>query len=441
MAEVWHLAWPHFVGNASVILAFAVGVAIAGHSGVEHLAGIGAVYAIMVPVNTAMMVLLSASTATIAEAVGRKDGQRIRQQAWQLSWLAFGIFALMGVACFVFPFALAALGTSQAVLSIAVPYMILSVLCMAPLALLMIMDAVMSGHKQVKPVMRAEVAVAICTVLLAALLCYPAGPFRLGAVGLAIAVLTTHTVAAAWLVFQADRFCREYSGTSLFRIDLPNRIAILSILGLGGPLALSVLIRLAAQSVLVGLAVKAGVLHIASFQVSNSLLQTLVLPMASVASVITILLGQAVVTRPKDMLKSLRSIAYVMFAVCAVLVSATWLFAEPLAGLFTSNTRVIEIASQAVRILSILLVVRAVILVSDGCLTVAKQTAFTPIASLIGNWGVAVPLALILAAQGRATAPLLVAALTAGSLVIAVIQMIRALRWLRTRSLQSPVFD
>lgn len=435
LSEVWRLAWPHFIGNASINLSFVAGNAIAGRLGVEQLAALGIVFGILVPVNTALMTLVGASTAAFAEAAARKDGQVIRNLIWQLAWLIVMVASTLGLFCTLLPLGLAHLNTKPEVLSIVMEYLVFSVIGVVPLSMLVVLAAVLSAHKQVKIIMRAELSVAVFTILLTLFLSHPSAPVSMGAVGLSIAILVSHSLAAIWLFRQTDKIVKQHDGVSLRMVQPPRKSDILDAVQLGGPLALATLIRLGARAVIIMIAVRAGTIEVAAFQVANNVLDTLVLPIVSVASVVAILLGQAVATRPKDLLSELRTIVTVMVIVCGLLVTGLWIFSDSLVRVFTLNTEVIRLAIQSVLIVGALLMIRAVILVSEGCLTVARLTSITPIVSFIGNWVVAVPAAFALSYTGHASAPLLMLCLAVGSGVVALIQMTRAIRWLRNRAL------
>jgi MATE family multidrug resistance protein len=436
LPEIWRLAWPHFIGNASITISFVAGNALVGRLGVEQLAALGIAFGLLVPVNTSLMTMVGASTAVFAEAIARHDGEIVRRHVWQLLWLIVGVAMAMGCLCLLLPASLAMLGVPLQVREIVLPYMAVSVAGIVPLSLLVILAAVLAAYREIKFTMKLELAVAIGTVSLTAMLASGHGPMPPGALALALSILAAHSAAALILFAKAAELLRTREGVELKAPMAPRLTLMREAASVGGPLALATLLRLGSRVVVVGVAASAGTIDIAAYQLANNLLDTYILPIVSIASVIPIILGHVVARKPEALFEELWPIVGVMASACTVLVGCLLLWAVPLLGLFTSNARVQAASLQSIAIIAVFLVLRASITVSDGCLAVARRTSVTPYVSFIGNWCVSVPCALLLSWFGMVSSASLLACLAAGTAFIAAVQMARAIKWLAERRVE-----
>ena len=80
-------------------------------------------------------------------------------------------------------------------------------------------------------------------------------------------------------------------------------------------------------------------------------------------------------------------------AVCAILM---FIFAPQLVGIFTTDEQAIAMAAQALRVQAFAELFVAVANTVSGILRGAGDTKFSSVMSMVGMWGVRVPLAFIL---------------------------------------------
>lgn len=124
------------------------------------------------------------------------------------------------------------------------------------------------------------------------------------------------------------------------------------------------------------------------------------LPAYGVSAAATALVGQSVGAKNREDAKSYGALAGVLgFGICACTGLCLFLFARPLASLFSEETAVIDLAAQVLRIVSVSEPLFATFIVLSGALRGAHDVRFPMVLALACMWGVRVLLAPILVFQ------------------------------------------
>ena len=357
---------------------------------------------VMFPVFAALMGLATAPMAMVARAIGEKNQERADHVAAQSLLLAFVAAAAVGSLGFIFaPELLSLLGASSRpeaaagadVLAIATVYlriMLLGVFAMFPI---FVAAGIMRGAGDtVTPLVISAIGVAINIPLDWIMIFGHFGFPALGVKGAAIASVTSQGI-----VFVVGLYIL-IAGKTRIRLRLnsfrPDLAIMRQIIVIGVPNSIQMTLRALMGTVLMRIVWQFGVTMVAGYGVVMRLHRLGFMPTFGIAAASATLVGQNLGARKPDRAQR-RAIVCLLLSVsimgaAAVLFSA---FAPYLVRGFNAEPGVIAAGTDMLRITAPALLFAAVGITLGRSVNGAGETVIPMMITLVGLWGVQVPLA------------------------------------------------
>lgn len=400
LRELLQLAWPVVVGLLSLNMMLLADAFFVGQLGTVSLAGLGLAGTGVYLVRAFGNGLLGGVRVATAHAHGARAELRARRLAWQGAWLALGL----GLGAWaVLPFSafyLGLFGAEGELLDAALAWF-RPVLLAAPFGFLGVASGGwLRARGDTRTPMRAEVVANALNIGLDALLVHGWGPVpALGVAGAGWATAVSIALAGSW---QAFAVWRQVRGTPAS----PGRALLRQVWRLGAPLGLQWLLDVGAYAIFAGVLAASGEAHLAAHVFVVRLICISFLPGYGVAEAVGVMVGQAVgagdPARAAQAWKAGVAVASgLMAAMGLVFVS----FPEALLGALGASPEVMVIGVELLWIAAAFQVLDAVATVSGGALTGAGQTRFVLWVSVVGAWGIKVPLGAALALGAGMGAP------------------------------------
>ena len=398
------LAFPIMLGNALRTAYDLIDLAFIGQLD-EPSASQAAVVTcghVMFPVFAALMGIATAPMAMVARAIGEKDQKRADHVAAQSLLLAFVAAAVVGMLGFVFaPELLSLLGAPSRpdaaagadVLAIATVYLRIMLLGVFATFPIFVAAGIMRGAGDaVTPLVVSAIGVAINIPLDWIMIFGHFGFPALGVKGAAIA-----SVASQGIVFVVGLYIL-IAGKTRVRLRLrsfrPDPAVLRQIVVIGVPNSIQMTLRALMGTVLMRIVWQFGMTVVASYGVVARLHMLGFMPTFGIAAASATLVGQNLgAGKPDRAQRSAISsllMAVSMMGAAAILFSA---FAPYLVRGFNAERGVIAAGTDMLRITAPALIFAAVGITLGRSVNGAGETVVPMIISLIGLWGVQVPLA------------------------------------------------
>lgn len=374
---VWELAWPTMVASATATMVRWVDFMMVGSLGPEALAAVGLGGQLYWAVQSIGMLIPVGLTALLARAVGAGDWRRADAALRQALWLsaALGVLATL----ILHPFtatALAIYGVESSVVAFGSDYLAWLLVGNAPLAVgLVFATALRAAGDSRTPLLTGLLANGVNVFLNWVLIFGNLGAPALGVRGAAIASSTSmlvQLVVLAWL-WQSRRLKLRPAGAS-FR---PDRGLCRSLLVIGWPAALEGILFHGGLIWFQRLISAYGTAAIAAYSIGTQILALAFLPGLGFSAAAGTLVGQHLGDHnPEAAARSgWRSMMGAMLAMTALGIAIIAL-ARPIAGLFTNDPRVIELAVDFIWILGAVQPLMAIEFSITGGLRGAGDTFF-----------------------------------------------------------------
>jgi putative MATE family efflux protein len=320
-----------------------------GHMiGVKALAAASAFFPIMLFLVSFVMGLGSGASVLIGQAWGARQPERVRAIAG--TTLTVGLMGGVAVALFGGGFAhllLQRLHTPPDILVEATRYARVCLYAMPGFFAFLLMTAVMRGvGDTVTPLLALIVSTIVGLLVTPALISGWMGLPQLGVTSAAVGFVTSFAVTLLWLVF----YLRHKGHALAPNAELVKHMridgAILkSVLRIGVPTAMQMVIMSLAEVVLLSLVNDFGSSATAAYGVGNQVLGYVQFPAMSIAIAASILGAQAIGAGHSERLGSIiRAGMVINLVFTGTLLLLGYLFARPLIGLFTQSPEATEIA-------------------------------------------------------------------------------------------------
>jgi putative MATE family efflux protein len=320
-----------------------------GHMiGVQALAAASAFFPIMLFLISFVMGLGSGASVLIGQAWGARQPDRVRAVAG--TTLTVGMLGGIAVALFGGGFAhllLQQLHTPPDILVEATRYARVCLYAMPGFFAFLLITAVMRGvGDTVTPLLALIVSTAVGLVVTPALISGWMGLPQLGVTSAAVGFVTSFAVTLVWLAF----FLRHKRHALAPNAELMKHMridgAILkSVLRIGIPTAMQMVIMSLAEVVLLSLVNDFGSNATAAYGVGNQVLGYVQFPAMSIAIAASILGAQAIGAGHPERLGSItRAGMMINGVITGTLLVLGYVFARPLIGLFTQSPEATQIA-------------------------------------------------------------------------------------------------
>ncbi|MDH4152440.1 MAG: MATE family efflux transporter [Nitrospira sp.] len=373
-----------------------VAVFLVGGLGATSIAAVGLGQLLAFVATTLVSGISVGTNVVIAQLWGARRRQDAGEAARHFLWLSIGISILL--ACLGIAgnrFVMQQLGAESAVIALALPYSTLVFLVIPCTILIQVLSSILQGTGDTKTPMYGLIAVNLLHVALAYPLIYGRwGMPALGLKGAAIAVGLAETAGVLYLLLRCRPILKE---SSRLRLDL-----IRSIWDVGASVSGERIVQQAGIFIYTKLVLLYGTVAYAAHQVGLSIESFSFLPGYGLAIAAATMVGQSIgagkYTRAKLENWEASRLAIVIMTGMGLLfffVPATLFRA------FTTDEAVVELGTMFLKIVALLQIPLALTMVLAGSLRGAGDTRFIMGATMIGMWGVRVPLALLAALGTR----------------------------------------
>jgi len=386
LRELTRLAWPVLVAQTAVVGNGVIDTMMAGRLSAEDLAAVGIGAAIYITVFVTCMGVLAAVTPMVAHRYGAGHFQEIGEEVRQAAWLAL-VLALAGFVALQFPGPLLALShLTPAVEAKVRAYLSALSWGLMPALAFRMFYGFQTGIGRPRVIMAFNLIGLAAKVPLNMLYVFGVG---LGAAGFAAATATiawlTALLSWGWCARQSDYACY-----GIFeRFSRPRFAALAELLRTGLPIGATFLVDVTAFTSMALFIARLGPVMSAAHQIASNLaVLCFMLPM-SIGHAALVVCGHALGAGDRRRARHAAIIGMTV-GTTASLALACLLFvgAEFLAGLYTSEPAVREIAAGLIAIVAFYHVADGLQGVAVNVLRGYKKTTVPMLVYVVALWGV-----------------------------------------------------
>lgn len=338
----------------------------------------------------------------VAAAAESGDEVQVRRVTRMGLWASMGFAAVVLPACLAIPDLFALLGQTPEVAALADRYFAIAVWSLVPALVVMLFRSYLSALEHARVVLWVTLASAVVNGLVAWVLIFGhLGAPELGIVGAAIGAVASNIFAAVALALYA--VWREPAHQLFVRLWRPDWAALGAVFRLGWPIALTSLAEVAlfsAASVMMGWV---GTLPLAAHGIALQLCVATFMVQLGLGQAATVRAGQAYARDDPERLRLAALATMTLSAVAAAL--SVILFVTlpgPLIGLFLSpddpeRAAIIALGTAFLAAAALFQVADSAQVIALGLLRGVQDTRWPMIYAAASYWGVAAPVAYLLA--------------------------------------------
>lgn len=412
-AELWRLSWPVAMENLLNMSLIWVDSIIINHKlGTESFAAIQMSGQILNIITLIMAVVATGASIVIAHQVGARQREEAGQTASQSIGLGVLVSLALGALVYVAaPLLLRVLGAQAGVLSLGVVFMRTIAAFMPAMAMLAIFGAILRAGGDTRGPMVVTLLVNILNAGLNYLFVYgtpavaiaglsiPALGGGMGLFGSATGTSLARVVGALlmlWMLLRRSEVPIRLARAFKFRAETVMRVA-----RLGLPGAAEFISYQGSQFAMTMIIATLGTAVVAARGIANQTEAFTYVPAGAAAMAASILVGQLMGAKQRDDAVAMgrRAIIWgagLMFSLAMVLFA----FPRPIAGVFTQDPAVLDVAVSALRISSLYKAGQAVNIICGGIFRGAGNPQWPTMLTTIGTWSITVPLAFLLVRLG-----------------------------------------
>jgi len=367
-----------------------VAVFLVGGLGAIPIAAVG-LGQLLAFIATTLVSGLSVGTNVI---VAQLWGARRHEEAGQAARHFLGLSLLVSLGLVTFGLllnhpAMELLGAQSDVIALALPYSTLIFLVIPFTVFLQVLSSILQGTGDTKTPMYAMIVVNLLHIAVAYPLIYGRWGFpAFGVKGAAVAVGIAEAIGS-WYLFSR---CRPIlRGSKRLRIDLVH-----TIWQVGAPVSGERIVQQAGILLYTKIVLIYGTVSYAAHQVGLSIESLSFLPGYGFAIAAATMVGQSIgagkYTRAKLENWEANRMATVIMSCMGIVF---FFFPYALLRAFTNDQAVIELGTVFLKIVALLQIPLALTMVLAGSLRGAGDTRFIMIATMVGMWGVRIPIAIV----------------------------------------------
>lgn len=287
--------------------------------------------------------------------------------------------------------AMQVLGAEAAVIELALPYSTLIFLVIPFSVLIQVLSSTLQGTGDTRTPMYAMIGVNLLHILIAYPLIYGKWGFpAMGVKGAAVAVGLAEATGVAYLMMRCGRI---FKPSHRWRMDL-----LRTLWEVGAPVSGERIVQQAGILIYTKLVLLYGTVAYAAHQVGLSIESLSFLPGYGFAIAAATMVGQSIgagkYTRAKLENWEANRLA---IGIMASMGLVFFFFPYVLLRAFTTDDAVVELGTVFLKIVALLQIPLALTMVLAGSLRGAGDTGFIMSATIVGMWGVRVPMALVIA--------------------------------------------
>lgn len=367
--------------------------------GAEAVATVGLTESMLTIVYALAMGLAIGATAMVARRIGERDGDGAARAAVQAITLAVLVAAVLGIAGVIAaPQLLSVMGASSKVLAIGTTYARVMLGGNATIVLLFLVNAIFRGAGDAAIAMRVLWFANAINIALGPCLIFGLGPFP--ALGVKGAAIATNIGRGAGALFALSRLALGRSErVSITRKHLRiEPTVMLRLIRLSASGAVQALVGTASWIGLIRILSTFGSAALAGYTIGIRIILFALLPSWGLSNAGATMVGQALgAGKPERAERAVWIAGFYNMCFLGIVGILFAVFAQPIAGIFTSDPAVLPNAVDALRIIALGFVFYAYGMVLAAAFNGAGDTLTPTILNVVVFWLWEIPIAYVLA--------------------------------------------
>lgn len=403
--EIFNLAWPSIIEQMLIMMVGMVSTIFVGRISKEAMAGVGIINMLIFVFQTVFAGLATGTTVIIARVTGEKDNEKAKAVLIQSLIMSVVVGATVTVIGYIFaePILKVFFGSAEPeVFEVAHLYYKIILIGLPFLVIDMVIASGVRGAGDTKTPMYVTGIVNVINLVVSSILIFgivlngkvfiPA----LGVAGIAIAAnmarISGALIRLYTVYFKEGRINLTFRDKYNIDSEMMKRI-----MRVGAPAFLEQLVMQGGFLVMQVIIVSMGTVSIAAYQVGVNVNSLGFMPIFGFAIAATTMVGQSLGSKKYEdaeiYAKEANRIAVLIISIIGV---AMFIFAKPLAIMFTKDIQVVDLSVSIIRIFAVTEPLIGILSVCAGVLRAAGDIMYVMISSVIGLWSLRVLVSLIL---------------------------------------------
>ena len=388
------IAWPIIIAQLAQMGAGVVDTIMAGRYSAVDLAAIAIGYNIWLPLFLLTLGIMLATSVLVAQDFGAGRLQQIRDTLPQGLWLALGLGALVGPACYFTSPLLDLLDLDANTQGKSLDYLQAVAWGLPATVLFQALRCHTQGLGILRPFAVASVIGFLANIPLNYAFIYGRwGLPEMGAAGCGWATTISMWLCAvligAYMVSQKD--IRQYLPALQF--VAPDLARIREILWLGIPIGLSFFLEIGVLSIIALMIATMGNSAMAAHQIAYNVWDVIYMPLISMGSAMATRVGHAIGSGDEAQVRLAVKTGTGLTVMVGVLCTALLLPApEMLIGIYTSDPGIHSIAVRLIHLAALFIIIDSLQVAASYCLRAFKDTRYPFLVMCASYWGLSLPL-------------------------------------------------
>ncbi len=393
------LAYPILIAQLIQNLMGFADTVMAGRVSATDMAAVAVASSVWLPLILTIYGLVMALATIVAQLAGGKQFDKIAKTTFQTAWIALTLgISLIAVFYLVTPYLYEQVGLEPDLKRLMFDYLGFIVWGGPGFCLYLVLRNYSEGLSHTKPTMIISIIGLLINIPANYIFIY--GEFGMPALGGAGCGIATALVY--WVMFISmlvyTYFSKALKHAPLFKhFYWPQWSEIKIILGVGVPIALSLLFEVSLFATVAIILAPFGAEVVASHQIAINFSGLVFMVPLSLAMAVTIKVGFAVGNNQLNQAKELCKYSLVLGLVIAVFTAAlTMIFSDDIAQIYTTDQKVIELAASLMFLAAMFQFSDAIQVISAGALRGYKDTKAILYITFISYWLIGLSVGLIL---------------------------------------------
>lgn len=391
--KVWNLAWPAILQLTFQTMVSMITMIMVGNINPEGLAAVGLAQRVILVLLGVLSALTVGTTALVAQYIGAGNRQKAEKVAAQSTILGVGAAAVLASMIAVWAEEIIRLmmvtKPDPEVIRLGGIYLRLVSLSFIITMPMLVINGALQGAGDTKTPMRLVIALNLVALVFSYLLIFGPGFFpALGVVGAAIAEALARSLGGAMAL------AAVLSGKLRLKIKLRDLVQwhpdlVREILRIGLPSSGENLVRQLSMVIYTMIVASLGTLSIAANQIAMSVFSLSFMPGSGFGLAATTLVGQSLGEGDEEKAEAYGWRTNLLGSIFMGLLGlAFYVFAKPLAGLYTNSPEVQDLAAQCIRVIAFAQVPFAAVMIISGGLRGAGDTKYVFYTTVISQCGI-----------------------------------------------------
>ena len=382
--SVLSLAFPIIIENILQTLLGTTDTYFAGQLTDTAIAGISVTNIVMNIFISFFTAISIGTTAIVSRNYGKKDFSKANHSIAQALLLAVFLGGAVGLLCLLFYKPILRLsGADATVMRYAAPYFLIVAVPSVFLCLQQVLASCLRAMQDTRSPLYATGTANLLNIILNACFIH----WGWGVVGLALATTLSRIISMLLLFYRLYHHDPRITlRLADFKIHKKTMQALLTV---GIPAGVEKLIMRIGQLIYNGMIISIGVNAYVAHNIAGTIESYSYIPAMGFGLAISTLVGTALGEQNPRQAVQNTWLGYLLSTLCMVVIGALfYIFASPLAALFTSTTETQDMVVSVLRIIALFQPFSALVQVMTSALQGADDTKFPMYATLIGIWGI-----------------------------------------------------